>query len=123
LTYAEKLTATKQHYPFLKWATNFARGMEQYTPDNCTRAAAIFDTLIAKLTTLGATAPEAQKIDQFEVAVVALNDLNDEEGGSIIETGEREELCELFNLIAEAANIDWKKYGGGEGPASEWRDW
>jgi hypothetical protein len=41
----------------------------------------------------------------------------------MIETGEREELCELFNLMAVDCGIDPGKYGGGEGLASEWRDW
>jgi len=29
----------------------------------------------------------------------------------------------LFNQIAIQAGIDPEKYGDGEGPASEWRDW
>jgi hypothetical protein len=42
---------------------------------------------------------------------------------TLIETDEREQLCELCNVVATAAGLDPKKYGGGEGPASEWRDW
>jgi hypothetical protein len=42
---------------------------------------------------------------------------------NLIETGEREQLSELCNGIARAAGLDPTKYGGGEGPASEWRDW
>ena len=41
----------------------------------------------------------------------------------MIETGEREELCELFNSIAADCGIDPGQYGHGEGLASEWRDW
>jgi hypothetical protein len=123
VTYAEKLDVCKNSYPFLKWAANFDRGMEQYNPENCARAEAILDALLHGLVALGVTAPEPQKIKQFEIAVRALNELNETEGGSLIETGEREDLCELFNVIAAAADIDWQQYGDGEGPASEWRDW
>jgi len=40
----------------------------------------------------------------------------------IIETGEREELCELFNKISLSANLNPEDYGEVEGIASEWRD-
>jgi hypothetical protein len=70
---------------------------------------------------VGEAAPEAKKVTLFKVAVEALNDLNDETG--MMETGEREDLCELLNLIATACGIDPGKYGNGEGLATEWRDW
>ena len=31
--------------------------------------------------------------------------------------------CAQRNQIATAAGMDPKKYGSGEGPASEWREW
>lgn len=36
---------------------------------------------------------------------------------------QKSDIGELCNVIAEAARIDYTKYGEGEGPASEWRDW
>lgn len=79
--------------------------------------------MLLDLIALGENAPEDEKLQAFQVAVEALNTLNDETDGSLIETGEREELCDLFNAIAVKAGIDPNQYGDGEGPASEWRDW
>ena len=57
---------------------------------------------------------------QFKEAVLSLNDRT---GRKLIETGEREQLFVLFEKIAPAAGIESQRYGGGEGIASEWRDW
>ena len=88
-----------------------------------TPSSTIFDTLIADLISLGPDAPEADKLAKFETAVIALNHLDDELDNGFIETGEREDLCELCNSICTAAGMDPTKYGDGEGPASEWREW
>ncbi|CAN5654818.1 hypothetical protein BH09VER1_BH09VER1_55650 [soil metagenome] len=117
--YLDRLIATKSAYPFARWQES---GLEQYTREACAACAAIFDELIQKLSTIGAEASEEDKIAAFREAVEALNVLN-EEDESLIETGEREDLCELCNVIATAAGLDPNQYGGGEGPASEWRDW
>ena len=117
--YLNRLQSTKQHYPFGRWTES---GLEQYTKATCASFVAIFDELIKKLVTLGEHATEAQKMALVRIAVEALNELN-EKDPSLIETGEREDLCELFNVIATAAGVDPRKYGDGEGPASEWRDW
>jgi hypothetical protein len=119
IDYRERLSETRQRYPFAKWASS---GMEQYTPEACRSFAAIFDELIDGLVALGERAAESEKIAVFKQAVEALNALN-EHDASLIETGEREELCDLCNVIARAAGIDPGNYGDGEGPASEWRDW
>jgi hypothetical protein len=117
--YQKRLNATKEHYPFSQWAES---GLEQYTEEACASFVAVFDRLLQTLAELGEQAPESKKMASFQAAVEALNDLN-EEDASLIETGEREDLCELCNVIATAAGIDPAKYGAGEGPASEWRDW
>jgi hypothetical protein len=117
--YLQRLNETKNSYPFARWQDS---GLEQYTPEACASFAAVFDDLITRLANIGEDSPESQKIAAFKAAVEALNRLN-EEDESLIETGEREDLCELCNLIATAAGIDPEDYGDGEGPASEWRDW
>ena len=96
--------------------------MPQYTSENCDRAQQVLDTLINELTALGEAAEEKQKVALFEKAVIELNALN-EEIDDLIETGEREELCDLFNQITIAAGLDPEKYGDGEGIATEWREW
>jgi hypothetical protein len=118
-TYSDSLESVKNDYPFSRWQRS---GLEQYTPQACAAFQAIFDKLLSKLTTLGSAAPETEKIALFKEAIEATNALN-EEDESLIETGEREDLCALTNQIATAAGIDPAKYGSGEGPASEWRDW
>jgi hypothetical protein len=117
--YEVKLNSAKAGYPFQRWQES---GLEQYTPEACAAFAAVIDLLIADLGQVGVDATESVKLAAFEKAVVALNKLN-EADESLIETGEREDLCELINTIAVAAGLDPSKYGNGEGPASEWRDW
>jgi len=116
--YAHALHATKSRYPFPRWA---ASGLEPYTEDACAAFSHVFDRLIDDLVALGPDADEATKLAAFERAILATNDLDEEAG--LIETGEREDLCELTNAIAVAAGMDPTRYGGGEGPASEWREW
>jgi hypothetical protein len=118
-SYLSQLNATKDQYPFPQWAES---GLEQYTEEACEAFTRIFDTLIEQLAALGATAPATAKLEAFRQAVVAINELY-ETDDSLIETSEREELCELCNVIAVAAGMNPKDYGDGEGPASEWRDW
>lgn len=129
MTYKEKLEEAKSSYPFDRWKEMFypneeddLEGMEQYSPENCEKAQAILDQLIESLIKIGPQASEKEKVDLFKVAVENLNELNDEIEG-LIETGEREDLCSLFDQIADAAGLESKKYGGGEGIADEWRDW
>ena len=119
--YAEKFTASKQSYPFDRWASDRPQ-LPQYTPRACAAFTAIFDHLIIELAIIGEAASEPSKLLAFQKAVYATNRLN-ETDLSLIETGEREELCELFNQIARAAGLNPEDYADGEGPASLWRDW
>ena len=121
--YAEKLEKTKEFYPFVKWRTNFtAYDMEQYTEENCNSAKHIFDTLIADLITVGERSEEKNKVALFETAITALNNLDSKAEG-LIETGEREDLCELIDYITIAAGLNPDDYADGEGLADLWRDW
>jgi hypothetical protein len=118
--HARSLQSVKVHYPFAQWAVS---GLEDLnTAETCAAFARIFDNLIAKLIALGELAPEKAKLEAFREAVEALNELS-EKDRSLIETGEREGLCALCNMVARAAGLDPSKYGQGEGPASEWREW
>jgi hypothetical protein len=120
-SYADRLNRWRNNLPFSDWRTNFELGLEQYTQANCDQAERILKELVDGLIEVGETAPEATKVSLFKSAVEALNLLNAQT--NLIETGEREELCELFNLVAVDCGIDPSKYGSGEGLASEWRDW
>lgn len=123
MNYEEKLIKTKESYPFGKWRDAFEIGLEQYTEENCGKTEKIYDELIAELVARGENASETEKIETFRTAIEALNELNAETDYELIETGEREDLCRLTNVIAEAAGLAPEKYGGSEGLASEWRDW
>lgn len=118
-SYREKLLPTKASYPFTRWGKST---LPQYTPEACAAFANVFDQLIERLAALGEIASAEKKMDCFRITIEALNAMN-EEDSSLIETGEREDLCELCNVIATAAGLNPEDYGDGEGPASEWRDW
>ncbi|PJJ53254.1 hypothetical protein [Hymenobacter chitinivorans] len=118
-TYADQLHAVKARYPFPRWGKNYDRGMLRYSPANCAAMQDAFDTLITDLIALGEHAPEAQKVAAFKTAIEATNVRNQ----GMIETGEREDLCDLTYHISVAAGLDPSKYGNGEGLASEWREW
>ena len=121
MTYDDRLNSWRNNFPITEWRAGLEHGLDQYTEANCDRAEKILNDLIDGLIQVGEAASEARKISLFKTTVEALNVLDAETG--MIETGEREELCELFNLIAVDCGIDPSKYGRGEGLASEWRDW
>lgn len=122
MNYKDQLEATKKYYPFGNWRQSYNDGLEQYTQENCDKAKAVFDTLIANLIALGQDANEKDKAELFKTAVLSLNRLN-EEIEDLIETGEREDLCELIDRVTIAAGLNPKSYANGEGIADEWRDW
>jgi len=129
MTYPEKLRSTKAGYPFDTWRGYYPNeennfdGMDQYTPENCAMAQQIFDDLIDKLIDAGEGAAKTEKEKLFEQAIISLNNLNDETGGDLIETGEREELCELIDNICINAGLNPEDYADGQGISDEWRDW
>jgi hypothetical protein len=123
MTYEEKLNQAKSSYPFDRWREMFDNGLEQYTQENCDKIRKIFDDLIAGLILKGENTSESEKVESFRIAIEAANTLNDETDGALIETGEREDLCELTNTITVAAGLNPENYGEGEGLASEWREW
>lgn len=122
ISYQDKLLAAKQFYPFDRWSESYDDGLTQYTKENCNKTQKVFDDLIASLIDLGENAGEEQKKELFRIAILKTNQLNDEIEG-LIETGEREDLCELTNIITTASGLDPQKYGDGEGLATEWREW
>ena len=119
-TYADRLIATKSCYPFSTWAS-YGHILVQNTQENCSRASAIFDQLIATLILRGEAASEESKRAAFSEAVEGLNALH-RDTFNLIETEERHDLCNLLGAIAIAAGVDPAYGKSGEGPASG-RDW
>jgi hypothetical protein len=129
MSYKENLEATKLYYPFDNWRELFypneedgLDGMEQYSPENCNKVQHVFDDLIENLIKAGEDASEPLKVIFFKIAVDTLNTLDKQIDG-LIETGEREDLCELIDKITLAAGLNPADYGDGEGIADEWREW
>ncbi|KXX66498.1 hypothetical protein [Flammeovirga sp. SJP92] len=130
MTYTEKLIKTKDLYPFEKWRGYFypneeedLDGMEQYTEENCATAQKIFEELIDKLIQIGEVGNKKDKEKAFETAIISLNNLNEETGDCLIETGEREDLCELIDEICNATGLNTDDYAEGDGIADLWREW
>ena len=109
--YEKRLVATKSVFQFEHWPT-------QARP----AVAAVFEKLLSDLLAAGETASEAQKAECFKRAVAMLNKINQRDL-TVIATMEREQLVYIGNQVAAAAGLDPKKFGHGEGPISEGRDW
>ena len=123
LSFSEKLTKSKELYPFKYWRENYYEyEMEQYTQENCDAAKKIFDDLIGKLIKAGENEEKEKKIKLFEIAIKELNKLSEKEEG-LIETGEREDLCKLIDKITIASGLNPTDYADGEGIADLWREW
>ena len=119
----QALEKSKSHYPFSRWRLNaIEHGMKQYSTENCEAIEMIFDELIADLKLLSTDATAEDKVLLFKYAVLATNSMNERIDG-FIETGEREDLCELMDQITIAAGLEPEEFADGEGIASEWREW
>ena len=120
MNYSEKLNNCREKYPFKYWLEDFYDGIGLYTPENLKMVSAIFDSLIYSLIALGENTNELKKLTLFEVAVKKLN-LIRKETPNLIETMEREEFCELLDLIAKEAGVEFN--GLEESIADKWREW
>ncbi|WP_339848724.1 hypothetical protein [uncultured Dokdonia sp.] len=109
-----------KHLSIKDWKEKFKDGLEQYNPKNCKKAEKIISNLICKLE-INKDLKEVDKIELIRLSVLEFNKLNDSLDGCFIETGEREELCDIFDNIADSIGIDTQNYE--DGIASEWRDW
>ncbi|UOD28443.1 hypothetical protein INH39_23750 [Massilia violaceinigra] len=82
--------------------------------DEC---ASILDAYAAAIDKLPKPAEREAIMKEVERVVVALNEF-DERGGGIIETEEREKLCDIIYLVAKDAGLE-----ADEDITEEWRDW
>lgn len=121
MNFEEKIVANKALYPFEKWReAGVEFEMEQYTPENCAKAQKVMDDLLERLVIAGPGANTERRLLLIKEAVISFNDLNEEIDG-LIETGEREDLCDLFDQIAISVDIDPADYDNDI--ASQWREW
>jgi len=87
-----------------------------YSQDDIDRCAAIIDHL---LISLSKTRGDSEAImEAVKDAVLELNTLNDNCDGNLIETDQRETLCQLIITAAQDAGLDTD-----EDITEEWREW
>lgn len=122
MSYSKRLRECREEYPFKYWLEDYKEGIGCYSEHHCLKVQSIFDELIESLVKLEEVALESQKVELFEYAVKCLN-LIRKTNPRLIETMQREEFCDLFDVVALAAGLKPENYGNGEGIASEWRSW
>ncbi|PWQ95051.1 hypothetical protein [Leucothrix arctica] len=122
MNYSKKIQHCRSYYPFKYWSEDYQDGIGKYSDTHCFNVQSIFDGLLKSLISLGEAAPELSKVELFQSTVQRLNIVR-KNYPELIETMEREEFCDLFDKIALAAGLRPENYGGGDGIASEWREW
>ena len=89
-----------------------------YTQAGIDRCTLILDRFLTALDGVGEPADPDAILEIVKRAVLALNELNDECDGSLIETDQREQLCDIIILGANKAGLDTD-----EDITEEWREW
>ena len=89
-----------------------------YTQGHIDRCGAILDAYLAGLDADKVSGNPEMIMALVKNAVMALNDLNDECGGNLIETDQRELLCDIIIGWANAAGLITD-----EDVTEEWREW
>jgi len=114
------LELIKEHLDIMSWTEKKDEGLEQYTKKNCKTAQTIILRLITQLENVEES-DILKKEELIKECVLELNKFNETLDSSFIETEEREELCDLFDNIADAVGLNVQDYP--DGIASKWRDW
>ena len=114
------LQLIEENLGIMRWVEKSEDGLEQYSKENCKQAEAIILDLTKELRGLK-PGNVLVKEELIKHCVLKLNKFNDSLDGCFIETGEREELSDLFDNIADAIGLNVQDYP--DGIASKWRDW
>lgn len=107
--------------PILNWVRdpNEEYYWDIYSQQNCDKAQQFMIDLVNKLESKNDMSEE-RKVECFKECILKLNKHNEKYSG-FIETVEREELCDFFDNLADAAGINVLDYD--DGIADEWREW
>ena len=89
-----------------------------YTREDVEACKELMDTYLDALDAMNEPT-DAAIMEQVETLVLALNDLNEKVDYSMIETGEREAICEIIQESAIACGL--QEYG--DDITEEWREW
>lgn len=77
------------------------------------------DRFIAELERMDGGGTEEEVMQAVKAVVLTLNDINGQtRDGSMIETGQREQLCEIILAAAQQAGLETD-----DDLTAEWRDW
>lgn len=87
-----------------------------YTEADIGRCASILDGYLSRVSGAGRNADVV--MGAVKDVVLELNELNERCDSGLIETDQREQICELIILAAAAAGV-----GSGEDLTEEWREW
>ena len=91
-----------------------------YAQEHVDRCAEILEVFFDELSQVGGTDDrDAEIMEAVKTAVTELNALNEETDGSLIETDQREQLCEIIIASAQEAGLSTQ----GEDITEEWREW
>jgi len=115
-----ELELIKGNLGLISWVEKLKDGLQQYSKKNCKKAEEIILNMINQLEQT-ASLDLLAKEQLIRDCILDLNKFNDSLDGSFIETSEREELCSLFDNIADAVGLDLQNYTGGI--ADKWREW
>lgn len=102
---------------FMERCADDADSPAPYAQADIDACAAIVDAYIAALEKLPKPAGAAAIMTEVEKAVLALNALNERCNG-LIETGQREQLCDIFIMAARDAGLQ-----ADDDITDQWRDW
>jgi hypothetical protein len=114
MNYAEKLQYIQSELPFDYWPNEGS--------DDADEGEGLFYDLIDQLIAFGQDGDLAAKTEAIQAAVLALNRMHTAHP-DLIETEEREDICEMLNEIAAAAGIDVSAYAKEGSIADLWREW
>jgi hypothetical protein len=89
-----------------------------YSQDHVDKCSNILDEFIESLNRLGEKPDEPRILDYVKWVVLQLNKLNENIGGGLIETGQREDLYEYIDYAVRCHGLDPK----GD-VTEEWREW
>ena len=95
-----------------------ADGEDYYTKADIKKCDKILEQFMTRLGKLGDSATDAAILDCVKQAVLDLNTLNSSVDGSLIETDQREDLCEYILFAAKQSGL--KQDGD---VTEEWREW
>jgi len=99
-----------------------ADGDDNFTEEGIVAVEDTLRSYAARLASFGPAAPAEKVLEAMKATVRSLNEIGGLGGRfeGLIETSEREELCEYLFAMARNAGL---ALAPGEDPTFEWRDW